>query len=98
MDRRSKRTVISIDAQPEFDFEEAEQFPPFTFPEYQRLLITSRLIAGAADFAIVALIYSIFVIATYLQMPESFSVDKRVAGIYAAGFFLLLTVYFFLFM
>jgi uncharacterized RDD family membrane protein YckC len=99
MDRRSKRTVISIDeAQPEFDFEEAEHFPPFTFPEYQRILITSRLVAGIADFAIVGLIYSIFVITTYLEMPDSFSVDKRIAGIYAAGFFVLLTIYFFLFM
>src|SRR5436189_6115038 len=99
MDRLSKRTVISIDeAQPEFDFEEAEHFPPFTFPEYQRILITSRLVAGIADFAIVGLIYSIFVITTYLEMPDSFSVDKRIAGIYAAGFFVLRTIYFFLFM
>src|SRR5262245_57582125 len=99
MEKKSKRTVISIDeAQPEFDFEEAEHFPPFTFPEYQRVLITSRLAAGAADFAIVVVVYSIFVISTYLQMPESFSFDKRVAGIYAVGFFLLLTIYFFLFM
>jgi uncharacterized RDD family membrane protein YckC len=99
MDRRSKRTVISIDeAQPEFDFEEAEHSPAFTFPEYQRVLIAPRLIAGIADFAIVGVIYSIFVITTYVEMPETFSIDKRIAGIYGVGFFLLLTIYFFLFM
>jgi uncharacterized RDD family membrane protein YckC len=99
MDTKLKRTVISIEeSQPGFDFEEAEHSPPFTFPEYQRDLIASRLLAGVADFAIVALIYSIFVIATYLQMPEDFSVDRHIAGIYAAGFFVLATIYFFLFM
>jgi uncharacterized RDD family membrane protein YckC len=99
MDTKSKRTVISIDeSQPGFDFEEAEHSPPFTFPEYQRDLIAARLFAGVADFAIVAIIYSVFIIATYLQMPEDFSVDKRIAGIYAAGFFVLTTIYFFLFM
>ena len=30
--------------------------------------------------------------------PDTFFVDKRIAGIYAAGFFVLLTIYFFLFM
>ena len=99
MDKKSKRTVISIDEyQPELDFEEAENSPPFTFPEYQRGLVAPRLMAGAVDFAIVALTYSIFIIATYLEMPENFSFDKRLAGIYAAGFFVLLTIYFFLFM
>jgi uncharacterized RDD family membrane protein YckC len=99
MDRKSKRTVISIEEyQPQLDFEEAEHSPPFTFPEYQRELLVSRLAAGAADFAIVALIYCIFILATYLEMPDNFSIDRRIAGIYAAGFFVLLTIYFFLFM
>ena len=99
MDRKSKRTVISIEEyQPQLDFEEAEHSPPFTFPEYQRELLVSRLAAGAADFGIVGLIYCIFIITTYLEMPENFSVDRRIAGIYAAGFFVLLTIYFFLFM
>jgi uncharacterized RDD family membrane protein YckC len=99
MDRKSKRTVISIqEYQPELDFEEAEHSPPFTFPEYQRDLLVPRLAAGAADFGIVALIYSIFILTTWLEMPDNFSVDRRVAGIYAAGFFVLVTIYFFLFM
>src|SRR5262245_41146173 len=99
MDRKSKRTVISIEeSQPGFDFEEAEHSQPFTFPEYQRKLITSRFVAGVADFAIVAFIYSIFIVTTYLEMPEDFSIDKHVAGVYAAGFFLLVAIYFFLFM
>ena len=99
MDRKSKRTVISIqEYQPALDFEEAEQSQPFTFPEYQRSLLSSRVLAGLADFGIVALIYSIFVITTWLEMPNDFSFDRRVAGIYAAGFFVLVTIYFFLFM
>jgi uncharacterized RDD family membrane protein YckC len=99
MDRKSKRTVISIqEQQPELDFEEAEHFPPFTFPEYQRELLVSRIAAGVADFAIVAMIYLIFILTTYVEMPENFSIDKRVAGVYGAGFFVLVTIYFFLFM
>ena len=99
MDTKPKRTVISIDErQPGLDFEEAEHFPPFTFPEYQRNILISRLIAGFADFLIVAAIYSIFIVATYFQMPEDFVLDKRVVGVYAAGFFVLATIYFFLFM
>jgi uncharacterized RDD family membrane protein YckC len=99
MDRKTKRTVISIEeSQPGLDFDEAEHSQPFTFPEYQRDLIPARLVAGVADFAIVAFIYSVFIVATYLEMPEGFAVDKRIAGIYAAGFFVLATIYFFLFM
>jgi uncharacterized RDD family membrane protein YckC len=99
MDSRSKRTVISIqESQPGLDFDEAEHSPPFTFPEYQRALIVSRFMAGIADFAIVAFIYSIFIVATYLEMPVDFTIDKRIAGIYGAGFFVLATIYFFLFM
>src|SRR5437870_3705770 len=99
METKSKRTVISLEeSQPGFDFDEAEHSPPFTFPEYQRELISSRLVAGVTDFAIVAFVYSIFIIATYLEMPEDFVIDKRIAGIYAAGFFVLAAIYFFLFM
>jgi uncharacterized RDD family membrane protein YckC len=99
MDKKLKRTVISIEeCQPEFDFEEAEHSPPFTFPEYQGRLLPSRVAAGVVDFAIVGLIYSIFVIATWFQMPEGLAIDKQIAGVYAVGFFVLVAVYFFLFM
>src|SRR6266850_4603199 len=99
VERKSKRTVISIEeSQPQLDFEEAEHSLPFTFPEYQRELLASRAVAGAAHFGIVALIYLVFVIATSLEMPDAFSLDRRVAGIYAAGYLLLLAIYFFLFM
>jgi len=99
MDRKSKRTVISIEEhQPRFDFEEAEHALPFTFPEYQRELLWSRAAAGATDFGIVALIYAVFIIATFLEMPEASSwLDRRVAGIYGAGFLVLVAIYFFLF-
>ena len=100
MDRKSKRTVISIQEreQPELDFEEAENFPPFTFPEYQRELLGPRIAAGITDFGIVGLIYSIFIVTTYLQMPDTFSPDRRVFGIYGLGYFVLVAIYFFLFM
>jgi uncharacterized RDD family membrane protein YckC len=99
MDRKTKRTVISIEqSQPGLDFDEAEHSQPFTFPEYQRNIIPARLVAGIADFSIVAVIYLLFILATYLEMPEGLAVDKRIAGIYAAGFFVLATIYFFLFM
>ena len=99
MDRKSKRTVISIQQhQPEFDFEEAEHSPPFTFPEYQRNLLGLRIAAGITDFAIVALAYCIFILITCFEMPPSIPVDRRVLGIYGAGFFILVTIYFFLFM
>jgi len=99
MERKAKRTVISIEEyQPHFDFEEAEQSPPFTFPEYQRELIVARITAGAVDLAIVAIIYVVFLLTTYLEMPETASLDKRVLGIYAVCYFALFTVYLFLFM
>ena len=100
MDRKSKRTVISIQEhqQPELDFEEAENFPSFTFPEYQREVLGIRIAAGITDFSIVALIYSLFTVTTYLQMPETFSPDRRVLGIYGFGFLVLVAIYFFLFM
>lgn len=96
--RKTKRTVISIEDQPEFDFEEAEHSLPFTFPEYQRDVLGPRIAAGLTDFGIVALIYCIFMITTFLEMPDAISIDKRVLGIYGVGFFLLVAIYFFLFM
>jgi uncharacterized RDD family membrane protein YckC len=99
MERKAKRTVISIEEyQPHFDFEEAEQSPPFTFPEYQRALISARITAGAVDLAVVAVIYVVFLLTTFLEMPETASLDKRVLGIYGVCYFALFTVYLFLFM
>jgi uncharacterized RDD family membrane protein YckC len=97
---RKKRTVISIpDVQPELDFAEAEHSPPFTFPEYQRGLIGPRFLAGTTDFGIVGLIYLAFVTITFSQMPPNAVVaDKRVLGIYLAGYLLLVAIYYLLFM
>ena len=97
---RKKRTVISIQkVQPELDFEEAAHSPPFTFPEYQLEIIGPRFAAGLIDFGIVGLVYLIFVIVTFLQMPTGAPIlDKRVLGLYSAGYLLLVTIYFFLFM
>jgi len=97
---RKRRTVISIEEhQPELDFDEAEHSPPFTFPEYQRDLIGQRFTAGATDFGIVGLIYFVFVIVTFLQMPSGAALlDRRVLGVYGAGYLLLVAIYFFLFM
>lgn len=99
MDRKTKRTIIDISQyQPGLDFDEAELSPPFTFPEYQRGLLTSRFAADLTDMGIVAAIYSLFIAATYLQMPAGAPLDRRIVGIYAAGFLLLVGVYFLLFM
>ena len=99
MDRKSKRTVISLeDEQPQFDFEEAEHSLPFTFPEYQRGLIIPRITAGATDLGIVAAVFLLFLVTTFTQMPDGFSLDKRVLGIYGVCFFALVAIYFFLFM
>jgi len=97
---RKRRTVISLeDHQPLLDFDEAEHSPSFTFPEYQQEIIGSRFFAGAIDFAIVGAIYTVFILVTYLQMPDAAPVmDKRVLGIYGAGYLLFVAVYFFLFM
>ena len=98
-ERKSKRTVISIEEyQPQLDFEEAEHSLPFTFPEYQRELIAPRIAAGLTDFGVAAVIYIIFLVTTYVEMPESHSIDKRVLGIYGLCFFALVAIYFFLFM
>ena len=100
MDRKSKRTIISIEdnSQPELDFEEAAHLHPFTFPEYQRGLIAARITAGLIDLGIVAVAYAIFLMTTFAEMPEGFSLDKRVLGIYGVCFFALVVVYFLLFM
>src|SRR6185436_20477459 len=99
MDRKSKRTIIDISQyQPGLDFEEAELSPPFTFPEYQRGLIGARFAADLTDMAIVAGMYLVFVTMTYLQMPSGAELDRRILGIYAAGFLVLVGVYFLLFM
>ena len=99
MDRKTKRTIIDISQyQPGLDFDEAELSPRFTFPEYQRGLLNDRFAADLTDMGIVAGIYSLFVAATYFQMPAEASLDRRILGIYAAGFLLLVGVYFLLFM
>jgi uncharacterized RDD family membrane protein YckC len=100
MDRKSKRTVISIQGefQPALDFEEAQHLQPFMFPEYQSELILPRVTAGVIDFAIVGAVYLVFLLATVLQMPEGFALDKRMFGVYAVCYFVLVVVYFLLFM
>ncbi len=99
MERKQKRTIIALDEyQPELNFEEAEHSQPFSFPEYQRELLWPRLAAGAADLLIVAAIYSLFLLATLTEMPQGAELDRRIGGIYIAGFFLLVVIYFFLFM
>ena len=99
MDRKPRRTIIDISSrQPQFDFEEAEHSLPFTFPDYQRQLLPERFAAEVIDFAIAAAVYLIFVAATVSQMPEGIPVEKRLAGIYMAGFLVLAGVYFLLFM
>jgi uncharacterized RDD family membrane protein YckC len=99
MDRKMKRTIIDITQdQTELDFDEAALSPPFTFPEYQRSLLSERYMADAIDVGIVAVVYSLFIVTTYLQMPGGALFDRRLAGIYTAGFLLLMGVYFLLFM
>ena len=94
-----KRTIISIqETQPTFDFEEAEHVPPFALPEYQRALLISRIAAGVTDLLIVAAVYTIFLVTTYLEMPDNFTPDRRVLGIYGLGYFSLVAIYFLLFM
>jgi uncharacterized RDD family membrane protein YckC len=99
MDRKIKRTIIDISQdQPELDFDEAALSLPFTFPEYQRSLLSLRFLSDLTDMAIVAGIYILFVATTYFQMPDNAPVDKRIVGVYIAGFLLLLGIYFLLFM
>ena len=99
MDRKIRRTFIDIsEDQPGLDFDEAELSPPFTFPEYQRDLLSARFLADVTDLGIILLAYVPFILLTYMQMPLGVSLDRRVVGIYAAGFLLLTGVYFLLFM
>jgi uncharacterized RDD family membrane protein YckC len=99
MDRKIKRTIIDISQdQPELDFDEAALSLPFTFPEYQRSLIPARLKADLTDIGIVAGIYILFVAVTYFQMPDAAAIDRKIVGIYTAGFLFLLGIYFLLFM
>jgi len=99
MDRKPRRTIIDISQhQPVLDFEEAELSPPYTFPEYQWGLLRDRFMADLTDFGIVAAGYSVFILATYLQMPPGTVVDRKLVGIYVAGFLVLVGVYFLLFM
>jgi len=99
MEQRPKRTIIDISQdQSQLDFDEAALSPPFTFPEYQRGLLQARFAADLIDMAIVGVTYVVFIAATYSQMPTPASFDRRVLGIYAVGFLLLVGVYFLLFM
>jgi len=98
MERKSRRTVIDIaQHQATINFDEAELSPPFTFPEYQKELLIPRFAADIIDFAIVTGIYILFVVLTYLQMPEPY-LDKKIGGIYISGLLILFGVYFLLFM
>jgi len=99
MDRKLRRTIIDISQdQPGLDFDEAALSLPFTFPEYQRGLLSMRLLADLTDIGIVAAVYLLFIAVTYFQMPPGASVDRRIVGVYIAGFLLLLGIYFLLFM
>ena len=97
MDRKPRRIDIAA-RQPVLDFDEAEHTLPFTMPDYQRGLLLSRFASELIDLGIAAVVYLVFIIATISQMPEGISLDNRVAGIYAAGFLVLVGVYFLLFM
>ena len=50
-------------------------------PEYQRTLVLPRISAGLADLAIVAVIYVIFLVTTYMEMPENFVPDRRLLNL-----------------
>jgi uncharacterized RDD family membrane protein YckC len=94
-----KRTIISIqDNQPALDFDERAPSLPFTFPEYQRQILVPRIAAGLADLVVVAVIYAIFLVTTFLEMPESLTFDRRVLAVYGVCYFTLVTIYLFLFM
>jgi uncharacterized RDD family membrane protein YckC len=44
------------------------------------------------------LVFVIFLVTTILEMPDNFSLDKRVLGIYGVCYLALVAIYFFLFM
>jgi uncharacterized RDD family membrane protein YckC len=98
MERKHNRTIIAIEEQPQLDFDEAENSQPFSFPEYQRELIPHRIAAGAADLGIVGALYLLFVLMTFIEMPDGALMDRRVLGVYGIGFLLLVSIYFLLFM
>jgi uncharacterized RDD family membrane protein YckC len=99
MEPKKSRTIIDISQyQPQLDFDEAELYPPFAFPDYQRSLLGARFLADLTDLGIVAAIYTLFVAVTYFQMAANATFDRRLFGVYSAGYILLVGVYFFLFM
>ena len=100
MDRRLKRTVISIpdEHQPQLDFEVAEHLHDFMLPEYQRQLMVPRLLAALVDLGVVASIYLVFLVTTLSKMPQGIRLDNRVTGIYGVCFLVLVVVYALLFM
>jgi uncharacterized RDD family membrane protein YckC len=99
MEPRKPRTIIDISQyQPQLDFDEAELYPPFAFPDYQRALLGTRFLADLIDMGIVAVIYGFFIAITYFQMLPGAAIDRRLLGVYAAGYILLVGVYFLLFM
>jgi len=98
MERKTRRTVIDIsENQSTLNFEEAALSQSFTFPQYQKELLFARLVADCVDFAIVTMVYLIFVAITFLEMTKPV-LDKRSAGVYIAGLLVLFGVYFLLFM
>lgn len=100
MERKIRPTVISIpNRQTQLDFEEAErEGPAFTRPDYQQQLLLPRTIAAVTDGALAMGIYLLFVVTTFSEMPNADHPGRAVFGIYGAGYLLLLTVYFLLFM
>jgi hypothetical protein len=42
--------------------------------------LVPRIAAGVTDLAIVAAVFGIFLVTTYLEMPENFIPDRRVLG------------------
>src|SRR5688572_14355904 len=99
MEKNSKRTVIDISQhQPQLDFDEAALYPRFAFPDYQRGLLSTRFIADLIDLGIVAAVYAVFIVATFSELAPGSLFDRRIVGVYLAGYSLLVGVYFLLFM
>ncbi|HEX5000464.1 MAG TPA: RDD family protein [Terriglobia bacterium] len=99
MERKARRTLINISAgQPQLAFEEPARLPEFTTPEYQMAILPARISAGAIDFGVTAVVYGVFIAVTQFQMPAGLVLDRRLVGVYGAGFLILLGVYFMLFM
>ena len=97
--RKGRRRVIDISKiQPGLDFDDDTYAAEFTLPEYQRSLLLSRTYALLTDLTLVFGLYLIFVISTVSEMPVPIPLNRRILGIYAAAYLLLVVVYFFLFM